>query len=213
MKLAPLVLALAVSALTPGCANVGRSRDLSNAAVAPKVTAQQVCSNCHGIDGNSVSPNFPRLAGQPKAYLVGQLQNFRSHQRSDPPGFEYMWGLTRSLTDEQIDGLAEYFSAWPSKPNTGVDTALLALGKQIYEQGVPAKATPPCMACHGPAGQGMASFPRLAHQHLDYLTKQLHVFQETEQRPGTPMKQVTHQMSIEEIDSVAAYLQAFPEAP
>jgi cytochrome c553 len=210
MKVTVLVWLAMLGLCAGGCTNLERSRDLANPDVPPKVTAQQVCSNCHYVDGNSVSPNFPRLAAQPKGYLVAQLENFRSHRRSDPAGYEFMWGLTRNLTDPQIDGLAEYFSTQTAKRNSAVDTASMALGKQIFEQGVPDKATPPCAACHGPQGQGLAAFPRLAFQHQDYLIKQLHVFQETEWRPGTPMKQVTHQMSNEEIEAVAAYLQAFP---
>lgn len=211
VKSATRLVLVATVVLLAGCSNIERSRDLANPKTPAVATAQQVCSNCHGIDGNSVSPNFPRLAGQPKAYLIAQLENFRSHRRSDPPGYEYMWGLTRSLTDEQIEGLAEYFSAQTAKRNTAIDAALLPLGKQVFEQGVPAKETPPCVACHGPMGQGLGSFPRLAYQHVDYLVKQLHVFQETEGRPGTPMKQVTHQMSDDEIKAEAAYLQALPE--
>jgi cytochrome c553 len=211
MKSATGLVLVATIVLSVGCSNIERSRNLANPQTPAAATAQQVCSNCHGMDGNSVSPNFPRLAGQPKGYLVAQLENFRSHRRSDPAGYEYMWGLTRSLTDGQIDGLADYFSVQTAQRNTAVDAALLPLGKQIFEQGVPANATPPCIACHGPRGQGLASFPRLAYQHFDYLVKQLHVFQETEGRPGTPMKQVTHQMSGDEINAVSAYLQAFPE--
>src|ERR1035437_8895695 len=93
---------LAVLAAVSGCSNLERSRDLANPAVPPAVTAVQVCSNCHGVDGNSVSPNFPRLAAQQTAYFVSQLENFRSHGRSDPAGFEYMWGLSHNLTDDQI---------------------------------------------------------------------------------------------------------------
>jgi cytochrome c553 len=208
---APLALVAALALAAAGCANLQRSRATADPAVPPEVTAQQVCANCHGLDGNSVSPNFPRLAGQPKAYLVAQLENFRSHRRSDPAGYEYMWGLTRSLTDEQIDGLAAYFGTRPPRRNGPVDTALLGRGRQIFEQGLPAKETPACAACHGQAAQGLAAFPRLAQQHQDYLVKQLHVFQETEGRPGTPMKQVTHTMSSEEMEAVAAYLQALPE--
>jgi len=214
MRTAPLAALLQVLAAfaAAGCANVERSRNLADPAIAARVTAQQVCSNCHGLDGNSVSPNFPRLAAQPKAYLVAQLEGFRSHHRSDPAGYEYMWGLTRSLTDEQIDGLASYFSEQAAQPNAAVDARLMGTGQRIFEQGVPDREAPPCQACHGPLGQGMASFPRLAQQHQDYLVKQLHVFQETEGRPGTPMKQVTHRMSDEDIAAVAAYLQAFPPA-
>jgi cytochrome c553 len=163
------------------------------------------------MDGNSVSPNFPRLAGQPKDYLVAQLEGYRSHRRSDPAGYEYMWGLTRSLTDAQIDGLAAYFSAQPAQRNAPVDAALLGRGREIFQKGLPAKDAPPCFACHGSAGQGRSRFPRLAWQHQDYLIKQLYVFQETEGRPGTAMKQVAHKMSADEIDAVAAFLQAFPD--
>ena len=144
-------------------------------------------------------------------YLVTQLENFRSHQRSDPPGFEYMWGISHHLTDAQIKGLAEYFAKQTPTPNAPVDAKQMAAGKVIFENGVPAKEAAPCMACHGPGAQGMASFPRLANQHQDYLVKQLHIFQETEGRPGTPMKQITHLLSDEEMQAVAGFLQAFPK--
>lgn len=205
-----LALATMAIALLGGCSNIDRSRDLSNPNVPPAVTAAQVCSICHGLDGNSVSPNFPRLAGQGSDYIVAQLENFRSHHRSDPPGFEYMWGISQNLTDAQIKGLAEYFSKQVPKPNAPVDAQLAAAGKKIFENGVPEKEAAPCMACHGPNAEGIASFPRLAFQHQDYLVKQLHVFQETEGRPGTPMKQITHLLSNQEMEAVAAYLQAFP---
>jgi cytochrome c553 len=213
MKRISLWPVLAILITAGGCANVERSRDLSNPNVAPAVTAMQVCSICHGIDGNSVSPNFPRLAGQAASYLVAQLENFRSHQRSDPPGFEYMWGISHHLTDDQIKGLADYFAQQIPKPNAAVDAQLMAAGKVIFENGVPEKQAAPCLACHGPQAQGLASFPRLAGQHQDYLVKQLHVFQETEGRPGTPMKEITHLLSVQEMQAVAGYLQAFPKEP
>ena len=193
-----------------GCSNLERSRYLNNPNVSPAVIAVQVCSNCHGIDGNSVSPNFPRLAGQQPAYLVSQLENFRGHGRSDPAGFEYMWGLSHNLSDAQISGLAEYFAKQIPHPNETVNANLMAAGKEIYENGVPSKEAPPCMACHGPKGEGVANFPRLAGQHQDYLIKQLQVFQSTEGRPNTPMTQVTHLLSKGEMAAVAGYLQAFP---
>jgi cytochrome c553 len=202
---------LAILAAASGCTNLERSRDLANPDVPPTVTAMQVCSNCHGMDGNSVSPNFPRLAGQQPAYIVAQLENFRSHQRSDPPGFEYMWGISHHLTDDQIKGLADYFARQIPLPNASVDAQQMAAGKEIFENGVPAKEAAPCIACHGPKAEGIATFPRLANQHMDYLVKQLHVFQETEGRPGTPMKQITHLLTVQEMTAVAAYLQAFPK--
>jgi cytochrome c553 len=211
MKKTILSLAVALAALGSGCSNLERSRDLANPNVPPAVTAAQVCSNCHGLDGNSVSPNFPRLAGQQEAYIVAQLENFRSHHRSDPPGFEYMWGISGKLSDDQIKGLADYFSKQVPSPNASIDAAQITAGREIFEKGIPAKETAPCFVCHGPTGEGMASFPRLANQHQDYLVKQLHVFQETEGRPGTPMKQITHLLTHEEMEAVAGFLQAFPK--
>lgn len=203
-----LVILVAVS----GCSNIERSRDLMNPNVPPASTAMQVCSICHGVDGNSVSPNFPRLAGQTPGYLVAQLEIFRSHQRADPAGFEYMWGISHHLTDDQIKGLAEYFAKQVPQANAPVDAQLMAAGKLIFENGVPTKEAPPCIACHGSKGEGIATFPRLANQHQDYLMKQLDVFQRTDERPGTPMTQITHLLSQQEIKAVAGYLQAFPSA-
>jgi cytochrome c553 len=202
---------LAVLAVMSGCANVERSRDLNNPDVPPAVTAVQVCSICHGIDGNSVSPNFPRLAAQQPAYIVSQLENFRAQNRSDPAGFEYMWGLSHKLSDDQIKGLAEYFSKQTPQANAVADTTLMSAGKEIYENGLPNKDTPPCMACHGSQAEGAAAFPRLANQHQDYIIKQLEVFQRTEERPNTPMTQIAHLLSPDEIRAVAAYVQAFPK--
>ena len=68
------------------------------------------------MTGSSVSPNFPNLAGQIEPYFVAQLNGFKSHGRRDPAGFEYMWGLSRSLTDEQIKGLAAYYAGQTPVP-------------------------------------------------------------------------------------------------
>jgi len=203
---------LAALVMASGCSNLERSRDLANPAVPPAVTAVQVCSNCHGVDGNSVSPNFPRLAAQQTAYFVSQLENFRSHGRSDPAGFEYMWGLSHNLTDNQIKGLADYFAKQVPQHNATLDAKLLAVGKEIYEKGVPDKEAAPCMACHGPKAEGAANFPRLAYQHQDYMVKQLQVFQRTDERPNTPMTQIAHLLTNQEMRSVAAYLQSFPDS-
>ena len=201
----------AVLGAAAGCASPERSRTLNDPAVPAQVIAQQVCSNCHGIDGNSVSPNFPRLAAQQPAYLVGQLTGFRDHHRSDPAGFEYMWGLSRRLTDGQIKGLADYFSAQKPARNAPGNATLAALGAEVFAHGVPAKEIPPCQGCHGNHAQGNGSFPRLAGQHADYIEKQLLVFQRTDERPeGAIMKTVAHLLTRENMAAVANYLQGLP---
>ena len=78
----------------------------------------------------------------------------------------------------------------------------------IFTGGIPSKNIPPCTTCHGPSGAGNEQFPRLAGQHADYISKQLLVFQRTDQRPeGVVMKAVAHDLAPEDIQSVAAFLQ------
>jgi cytochrome c553 len=212
MKFAALALVAAAAALSVGCTNPQRSRDLANPSVSATTMAQQVCSNCHGMTGSSVSPNFPNLAGQTEAYFVAQLEGFRSHRRRDPAGFEYMWGLSRSLTDEQIKGLAAYYASQAPQPQAiEGDSGRFEAGKAIFSSGVADKGIPACKTCHGAEGKGDATFPRLAGQHADYLMKQLLVFQRTDERPeGSVMKTVAHELTAQDIRNVAAYLQALP---
>ena len=207
-----IVLVLAATGLAVGCANVPRSRDTGNPDVSGETLAQQVCSNCHGVTGNSVSPNFPNLAAQQEAYLVAQLNGFKSKSREDPPGPEYMWGLSRNLTDKQIQEIATYFAAQPLS-HQGIEGKpdRVAAGKAIFTDGIADKGVPPCGSCHGPEGRGNGNYPHIAGQHAHYVEKQLAVFQQTNARPeGTLMKTVTHNLSNDDIVNVAAYLQSMP---
>ena len=207
-----LTLTAVATLAVAGCANPGRSRDLGNPDVEAKVLAQQVCSNCHGMTGNAVSPNFPNLAGQVEPYVVAQLDNFKSRNRHDPAGFEYMWGLSRSLSEKQIAGLAEYYAAQSPHPSLQQGTAAqIAAGRLVFESGVSdtGKHVPPCTGCHGTGGSGQGAFPRLAGQHANYVVKQLTGFQRTDDRPdGAVMKVVAHDLTEQNIVDVASYLQS-----
>ena len=198
--------------LAAGCANEPRSRDTANPNVSGETLAQQVCSNCHGVSGNSTSPMFPNLAAQQEAYIVAQLGGFKAHSRQDPAGFEYMWGLSHNLSDKHIKELAAYFSAQKLQREPVEGTAeRIAAGKAIFTGGIADKSVPPCASCHGAEGQGQATFPRIAGQHVDYLIKQLKGFQRTNDRPaGAVMKTVAHNLTRENMVNVANYLQAMP---
>jgi len=205
-------LMAALSLSMSACTNVERSRDVGNPNVSAEVTAKQVCSTCHGMTGNAASPNFPRLAGQQAAYLEEQLKNFRDGQRTDKEGQQYMWGLSRKMSDEQIKALAEYFAKQTPELNVTERTSSLAEGKTIFESGIPEKGVPACMACHGPNGEGIAAFPRLAGQHQNYVARQMKVFKENDGRPGTSMEQVAVKLDAGEISAVAAYVQSLPQS-
>jgi cytochrome c553 len=207
MKSAPAACLLLAAMLVTGCGDLSRSRDLANPRVSAVTLASQVCSNCHGLAGVSVSPNFPNLAAQTPEYLAAQLKEFRSHGRMDPAGFRYMWGISRHLADEQIAGLAAYYAAQP--PAAGAPTGGNAAGREIFLTGLPEQKVAACASCHGAAGQGNGPFPRLAGQHRDYVIKQLAVFQRGTERPaGAVMNTVAHGLNPRDIAEVAVYVES-----
>jgi len=205
----PLALVLTAAA----CSNLPRSRDLANPAVSGVTLAQQVCSNCHGVSGDSVSPNVPKLAAQQRDYLSAQLRVFRDKSRRDPAGFEYMWGISRGLTDRQIDELADYYSRQQAPRQVSAQTSSAREhAHALFTSGAPDHGVPPCASCHGDKAQGNGKYPRLAGQHADYIVKQLTVFQRTDERPeGAVMKVVAHSLTPEDIEGAAGYLQGLAD--
>ncbi|UTH76646.1 c-type cytochrome [Chromobacterium sp. IIBBL 290-4] len=175
----------------------------------PETLARSWCANCHGADGNSVSPLFPRLAGQQAAYLQQQLKVFREQSRSDQAAHDYMWGVAGGLNDAEIAGVAAYFSTQKAKPNPAApgEAAKLAAGKAIFLQGK-GDSVPACFACHGAQAEGTEQAPRLAGQHAAYLLKQLHVFSTSQRPAAVAMQAIVHDLSEDDLNSLAAYLQS-----
>src|SRR5215469_11426347 len=142
------VVPIAMLLFGSACRDLEHSRQVDNPDVPGKTIALQVCSNCHGVNGVSEAPTFPKLAGQRKEYLVDQLTDFKSHARSDPNAQRFMWGFT-NLTDKQIDELATYFSSQSVALGEAGDLALINEGRAIYHSGLPDKGVAACVACHG----------------------------------------------------------------
>jgi cytochrome c553 len=70
------------------------------------------CVSCHGVNGKGLEPNpamIPLIGGQHKDYLLRQLGNFRKGDRSNSPD-GVMNGVTKSLTDAELESLAGYIS-------------------------------------------------------------------------------------------------------
>ncbi|MBU6258313.1 MAG: cytochrome c4 [Burkholderiales bacterium] len=170
-----------------------------------KTLANGICSACHGPEGHSVSPVFPRLAGQQPAYTVLQLQAFRGHLRGDPNAQAYMWGMASQLSDATINALADYYAAQKPVHEAVDDPALVAEGEKIYKNGIPAQGVPACASCHGPNAEGQAAFPRLAGQHMEYLVAQLHGFQSGLRSNAPIMLAVVRTLSPDQIKAAAAY--------
>jgi cytochrome c553 len=100
MKLLPLMFAAAL--ICP----------LAHAAdpVAGAGKAKEVCIACHGVDGNSPSPDFPKLAGQHRDYLEKALRDYKSGARKNP----IMAGIAGALSRQDIENVAAHYSAQPA---------------------------------------------------------------------------------------------------
>jgi cytochrome c553 len=174
----------------------------------PLGRAVQTCGTCHGTNGRSVSPTFPNLAAQTAPYIEAQLKAFKDQTRADPDAQAYMWGMAAQLSDAQISDLAAYFSKQPAPaPGKTGGAAAIARGKQVFEEGVPARQIPPCASCHGAHGEGMATFPRLAGQHAPYLLKQILVIQNA-LRNAPVMHGIVKDLSRDQIEAVVLYLES-----
>jgi cytochrome c553 len=204
-----LAMALSTSIFMGGNAHgadvtADASTDAQKAALRKTV---ETCGTCHGVDGRSISPTFPNLAAQQAPYIELQLKAFKDQSRADPDAQAYMWGMASQLSDVMISALAAHFAAQPAAPGRGGNSALIAEGKRLFEQGVPARQIPPCASCHGAHAEGMASFPRLAGQHAPYLFKQLLVIQSV-LRTAPVMHGVIKDLTKEQMQAVVAYLES-----
>lgn len=168
-----------------------------------------ICAACHGADGNSVVPNWPKIAGQHEQYLVRQVALIRSGARAVPE----MVGIAAGLTDQDIADLAAWFASQQSAGGVADETKL-ALGERIYRAGNAGSGVPACMACHGPAGEGnpLAVYPAVAGQHAVYTANLLTRYRAGENwgendAASQVMNGVAAGLSDDEIAAVASYIQ------
>ena len=169
-----------------------------------------VCSGCHGADGNSMIPSFPKLAGQGEVYLVNQLKDIRDGARNVPQ----MMGILTGRTDQDLADMAAFYST--QKVTVGATNPdLLDVGRQIYRAGIAEKGVAACTACHSPTGAGnaQAGFPAVGGQHADYLISQLKAYRTETRTNGQAklMQQVAALLSDKEIEAVASYMQGLSE--
>ncbi len=161
------------------------------------------CAACHGVDGNSTNPIWPKLAGQHASYLSKQLIDFRSGVRQNVN----MNTLVAALSDEDIGDMAAYYSSQTAQIGRAGDH-LFNLGERIFRAGDQSKDLPACTGCHSPNGTGnpMASFPSLSGQHAEYTKLQLHAYRDNKRR-NKVMQLIAHKLTPEEIDALANYIQ------
>ncbi|MYM63728.1 cytochrome c [Pseudomaricurvus sp. HS19] len=176
-----------------------------------------MCAACHGADGNSPAPNFPKLAGLGEKYLLKQMHDIKAGDRQ----VMEMTGLLDSMSEQDMADIAAFFDSKTTqlagaKPltvrvNSGADVDGLALGETLYRAGKADVGTPACTGCHSPRGQGNepAGYPRLSGQHADYIEKQLRDFRagarvnDGDQRT---MRSVAKNLSDAEIKALANFI-------
>ena len=169
-------------------------------------TKSATCMACHGADGNSANPEWPKLAGQHPNYIVAQLQHFKGGTRKN----DLMSPMAAPLSEQDMQDLAAYFSS--QQQNAGTAAAdQVPLGEKIYRAGNANSKVPACMACHGPTGIGNApaNFPRISGQHASYIAKALKDFRSGTRTndPAKMMRGVAGNMTDAEIAAVAQYVQ------
>jgi cytochrome c553 len=205
-RLAPLIAAIG-ALLFVVAGPRGGAQEPAAVAQSAEDTAIGVCGTCHGPDGNSTDPIFPRLAGQHAGYLVRQLKSFKEQTRGDPYAIAYMWGMASGLSDDTIDAMAQYYARQKTGPGKNHDPATVARGRDIFEHGIPPQGVPACAACHGPDALGSDMYPRLAGQHAEYILKQLASFQ-SNMRNMAVMHGVAQNLRTPEMQAVADYLES-----
>jgi cytochrome c553 len=171
-------------------------------------TKSATCAACHGLDGNSVTPDWPSLAGQHTIYIVRQLKAFKAGDRVNVT----MKPFADMLTDQDMADIAAYFAAQKPVPK-GADPALVNLGQQIYRGGVPQRGIAACIACHGPSGDGnpLAAYPRLSGQHSTYVARTLGEYAAGTRRSDVDLNQMMRNeaslLRDDEIKALASYVQ------
>jgi cytochrome c553 len=169
-----------------------------------KEIAATVCAACHGEDGNSVAPTFPKLAGQNAVYLQKQLKDFLSGKRKN----EAMDPFLNSFGDGDTAALGVHFAREKTSPGTVEDAALAEAGKKLYLDGNTDSGIPACAGCHQEDGLGNDRYPRLAAQHQAYTIAQMEGFKSGARNndKGKIMRSVAQRMTEAEMKAVSEYL-------
>ena len=164
-----------------------------------------LCATCHGADGNSQIAMNPKLAGQSAAYIIKQLQDYKSGERQNPT----MSAMVGNLSDQDMADIAAWYSSQEVTLG-GTDPAKLELGETLYRAGNSDLSVAACSACHGPtgAGNGPAGFPSLSGQHVEYTLAQLRAFRSGERTNDSSamMRTVAERLTDAELEALASYV-------
>jgi cytochrome c553 len=194
-----LVISLTTTAVVTLAVNATRAADNPRA----EEIVQGKCFICHGAQGESSSPVFPRLAGQHAQYVARQLADYKSGKRVSST----MKPMVEDLGPEDFKALGAYFESRPTQTHKVDDPELAQMGRFIFMRGNPYSGVAACSGCHGPKGHGTDTLPRLAGQHAQYTENQLKAFNKRERtNDNAIMHGVASKLTELEAKSVAAYI-------
>ena len=184
-----------------------------------------VCAACHGMDGNSADPQYPKLAGQHERYTARHLALYKSGERNNA----IMLGFAAGLSPQDMRDIGAYFatqkvragladeSVIESGPNEG--KKFYQVGEKLYRGGDLERGIPACAACHGPAGKGNPgpAYPALGGQHATFTAAQLNLFRDgavhgRDANANAVMAGVARYLTDEEIQALATYIEGLHEA-
>jgi len=164
---------------------------------------QGKCFICHGVDGESSSPVFPRLAGQHGAYVARQLADYQAGKRKSST----MQPMVEDLNAEDFAALGRYFESRTPVAHAVDDSELAQVGRFVFMRGNPFSGVAACAGCHGPKGYGTPQLPRLAGQHAQYTENQLKLFNKRERtNDNAVMHAIASKLSELELKAVSAYI-------
>ena len=182
-------------------------------------TKAAACAACHGLDGNSADPQYPKLAGQHENYIARQLSLYKSGERNNA----IMLGFASTLSAQDMRDIGAYFASQKVVPGIADDSLVASgpnqgrkfyqVGERLFRAGKPEQGIPACQACHGPTGAGIPGpYPSIGGQHSAYTATQLTAFRGgavwgADKQANAVMSGVAANLSDEEIQGLATYIE------
>jgi cytochrome c553 len=184
-----------------------------------------VCAACHGMDGNSADPQYPKLAGQHERYIARQLALYKAMERDNA----IMLGFAATLGAQDMRDIGAYFASQKVVPGVADDSVIAEgpyagqkfyqVGERLFRFGKADGSVPACTACHGPSGAGNpgSAWPSLAGQHAGYTSAKLTAFRDGAvwgkgDNANAIMAGVAGNLSDEEIQALATYIEGLHNA-
>lgn len=182
-------------------------------------TKAAACAACHGVDGNSSDPQYPKLAGQHEQYIARHLALFKNGGRDNA----IMLGFAAGLSAQDMRDIGAHYAGQKVVPGVADDTVIAEgpnagrkfyeVGQRLWRAGDADRGIPACQACHGPAGTGVpGAYPSLAGQHAGYTAAALTNFRGglvwgKDAAANAVMAGVAAPLTDEEIQALATFVE------